>query len=74
MLGTRANRISIIEKENIHPNINLCGDTIKETTSEKILGVVVNNTITWKNHLYDDNDNEGLIPGLSKRIGMLKKI
>ena len=74
MLGTRANRTSKIEKENIHPNINLCGDTIKETTSEKILGVVVNNTITWKNHLYGDIDNEGLIPGLSKRIGMLKKI
>ena len=74
MLGTRANRTSKIEKENIHPNINLCGDTINETTSEQILGVVVNNTITWKNHLYGEIDNEGLIPGLSKRIGMLKKI
>ena len=74
MLGTRANRINKIVKQNIHPCIDVCGDCIEETTSEKILGVVVNNTITWKDHLYGDNDNEGLIPGLSKRIGMLKKI
>ena len=74
MLGTRANRINKIDNQNIHPRIDRCGDSIEETTSEKILGVVVNNTITWKDHLYGDDDNEGLITGLSKRIGMLKKI
>ena len=30
--------------------------------------------MTWKHHLYGDNDNEGLIPQLSKRIGILKKV
>ena len=30
--------------------------------------------MTWNNHLYGDSDNEGLIPGLSKRVGMLRKI
>ena len=72
MLGTRANRINKIVKQNIHPCIDVCWDCIEETTSEKILGVVVNNTITCKDHLYEDN--EGLIPGLTKCIGMLKKI
>lgn len=72
--GTRANRLIKIENQEICPCIELCGDTIEESTSEKILGVVVNNTITWKNHLYGDSENEGLVPGLSKRIGMLKKI
>ena len=38
------------------------------------MGVVVNNIMTWNNHLYGDNENEGLIPGLSKRVGMLRKI
>ena len=47
---------------------------ITETDSEKLLGVVVNNQLTWKNHLYGDNENEGLVPQLSKRIGILKKI
>ena len=36
-------------------------DIIEETTSEKLLGVVVNNKLTWKEHLYGDNENEGLI-------------
>ena len=40
--------------------------------SEKLLGVVINNVLTWKNHLYDDN--EGLVSQLSKRIGMMKKM
>ena len=45
---------------------------IVETTSEKLLGLVVNNELTWNNHLYGDKEHEGLIPQLSKRIGMLK--
>ena len=73
-IGTRANRVSKIVNDNFTPAVNVCSDTIKESTSEKILGVVVNNTITWKEHLYGDDDNEGLVPCLSKRIGMLKKI
>ena len=47
---------------------------IIETTSEKLLGVVVNNELTWKNHLYGDKEHEGLIPQLSKKIGMLKRL
>ena len=47
---------------------------ITETCSEKLLGVVINNELTWKNHLYGDKENDGLVQQLSKRIGMLKKI
>ena len=35
---------------------------------------MINNELTWKNHLYGDMENEGLITQLSKRIGMMKKI
>ena len=73
-IGTRARRQIQVENVNFVPTVNVCGDTISESTSEKILGVVVNNTITWKNHLYGDNDNIGLMKSLSKRIGMLKTI
>ena len=34
--------------------------------------MVLNNSLTWKNHLYGDADNEGLVQQLSKRLGMLK--
>ena len=44
-------------------------DIIKYTTSEKLLGVVVNNKLTWKEHLHGDNENEGLISQLKKRVG-----
>ena len=47
---------------------------IEETTSEKLLGVVVNNKLTWKEHLYGDNENEGLITQLKKRVGTLKRL
>ena len=49
-------------------------DIIEETTSEKLLGVVVNNNLTWKEHLYGDNENEGLITQLKKRVGTLKRL
>ena len=45
-----------------------------ETASEKLLGVVINNELTWKNHLHGDADNEGLITQLSKRLGILKQL
>ena len=50
------------------------GKEITATNSEKLLGVVVNDQLTWKNHLYGDKDREGLIPQLAKRIGMLKRL
>ena len=49
-------------------------DIIEETTSEKLIGVVVNNNLTWKEYLYGDNENEGLITQLKKRVGTLKRL
>ena len=31
----------------------------------------MNNVLTWKNHIYGDVENEGLIQQLSNRLGML---
>ena len=36
--------------------------------------MVINNELTWSNHLYGDEENEGLVPQLSKRLGILKKL
>ena len=38
--------------------ISVDGKEIVETESEKLLGVVINNEMTWKHHLYGDNANE----------------
>ena len=72
--GTKAGRMNKIDALNISPSISLDGDIVRETASEKVLGVVVNNIITWNNHLNGDTENEGLIQGLSRRVGMLRKI
>ena len=34
---------------------------------------MINNRLTWSNHLYGDEENEGLVTQMSKRIGILKK-
>ena len=44
--GTRAMRQSRIENVNIQPIVKVCGDDIKESSSEKLLGVIVNNTLS----------------------------
>ena len=36
--------------------------------------MTVNNAITWKENLYGDGVNKGLVPCLSKRIVVLKKL
>ena len=74
ILGTRANRYHKIEKHSLVPRLEVCGKTISESNSEKLLGVMINNTITWKTHLYGDLENKGLLPTLSKRVGILTKL
>ena len=56
------------------------GIEVIETESEKLLGMTINNELTWKENLYGetwrshDKNSPGLIPQLSQRIGILKKI
>ena len=56
MIGTNQLRRSRINKEF---KIVVDNQEVPETSSEKLLGVVINNTLTWKNHLYGDDENEG---------------
>ena len=54
--------------------IKVDGKDIVETDSEKVLGIVINNQLSWKNHLYGDENHEGLVTQLSKRLGILRKL
>ena len=54
--------------------IEVDGTKVSESSSEKLLGLVLNNILTWKNHLYGDEDYMGLIPQLNMRLGMLKRL
>ena len=74
-LGTQMNRLLKIELPNFTPILNVCGEDVKVTRSEKLLGLVINDTLTWKHHLHGDGEeNIGLLKTLSKRVGILKKL
>ena len=77
IIGTPAQKR--ITMKNIDIEVSVCDNTIKESTSEKLLGLIVNNDLTWKHYLYGETWREkdnfiGLIPKLSQRIGLLKTI
>ena len=72
VVGTREHRQAKLS--DIEPQLTVCGDLVKNTTSEKLLGIVVNNTVTWHHQLHGDGDNPGLLPTLSKRVGILRKL
>ena len=74
IIGTGAARKSKLEDQNLSLSVNICGEAKSETSSEKLLGVVVNNTCTFKHHLYGDTENQGLLKQLSSRVGMLKRL
>ena len=61
--------------------VNVAGSVIEETKSEKLLGIIVSNNMTFKQHLYGEQwrankeeNNKGLIPQLAQRIGILRKV
>ena len=74
VLGTNANRRVKLRDHDIELKVNVCGEQKIESTSEKLLGIIVNNTATFKHHLYGDDDNPGLIKQLSTRVGMLRRL
>ena len=74
VIGTNANRQQKLTSINLKLKVNVCGDLKEESTSEKLLGILVNNTATFKHHLYGDEDNPGLVKQLSTRVGMLRRL
>ena len=59
--------------------VEVCGNRVQETESEKLLGLIVNNSLTWKDYLYGENwrtkdNSQGLLPQLSQRVGLLRRV
>ena len=57
-------------------SIIIDGKVVNESEDERLLGVRMNNSLTWKSHLYGDENRSvvGLIQQLSQRVGVLKRI
>ena len=54
--------------------IEVDGHEVTESTSERLLGMVINNTMTWEHHLYGNDEHKGLISKLSQRSGIIWKL
>ena len=55
--------------------IRVGNELVEETKSEKLLGINLNNDLTWSTHLYGNNRNDiGLLSKLSKRAGILARL
>ena len=61
--------------------VEVDGKLVQESPSEKLLGVILNNQMTWKDHLYGEtwrepetDNSAGLISQLSQRVGILRKL
>ena len=74
VIGTKRNRMNKLESQNMKLKVTINEEDKSETESEKLLGVIINNCLTWKNHLFGNDEELGLLKNLSKRIGILSKL
>ena len=74
VIGTKELRKSKLTNNNKVFEINVAGHAVTESTSERLLGVIINNTLTWEHHLYGNEEHRGLIPKLSQRAGIIRKL
>ena len=58
--------------------VNVCQNIVRESKSERLLGLIVNNRLTWSNYLHGEEEQNanfiGLIPQLNQRVGLLSKL
>ena len=79
VMGTKEQRNMKLTSKGKTLEINVCGNIVKETPSERLLGLTVQNDLSWTvylhgNGLKGDKKTVGLLGQLSQRIGILKKL
>ena len=72
IIGTRELRNSKLGDSVL--DITVDGCTVRESDNEKLLGVRINNTLTWHHHLYGNDKEKGLVNKLSHRVALLLKL
>ena len=74
VIGTREMRQPKLLNNTLKLTNTVAGQQVEETDDERLLGLIVNNTMTWHNHLYGNEENAGLISKLSQRAGLVRKL
>ena len=58
IIGTRQLRASKLIQNSNESKIRVCGSEVEATESEKLLGLIVNNQLTWKHYLVGESWRE----------------
>ena len=74
IIGTKELRKTKLVSKNQTISIIVDGHEVKESESERLLGLIVNNLMTWEHHLWGNDDHKGLIPKLSQRAKIIYKL
>ena len=72
IMGTNELRKSKLLSADRTFSVNVAGHIVQESSSEKLLGVIVNQNLTWADHLHGNQEHKGLISKLSQRAGIIK--
>ena len=72
VIGTKELRHSKLYGAKIEIDVDGC--RVAETKSERLLGMILNNTMTWESHLYGNDENIGLVKKLSHRASCVSKL
>ena len=73
IIGTKELIKSKFTAVNKSISIVVDGHEVQESESERLLGLNVNNVLTWEHHLYGNKEHKGLIPKLSQRANIIFK-
>ena len=74
VIGTKELRRSKLVNPNISIEIIVDGHPVRESESERLLGVLINNVMTWEHHLYGNEEHKGLVQKLSQRANIIWKL
>ena len=74
VIGTKEIRKSKLISQNKVIKISVAGHEVVESTSERLLGLIINNTLTWEHHLFGNEEHKGLIAKFSQRSGIICKL
>ena len=74
IVGTKEMRQSKLINQDIKITINVAGHHSEESSSVRLLGLIIDNNLTWHEHLFGNEEHKGLVQKLSQRAGLIRKL
>ena len=72
IIGTSKLRKILLGDNRVQITVN--NSVVTDSENEKVLGLVLNNSLKWSSYLYGDVNSAGLVSQLNQRVGILSKL